>query len=520
MQGSLDFMVCSLRSSGSGRNEIVCLEANPLKLVPKMLFLRDISISGEGDVNFGAESKFCSSCRGKLDSKDVQMNDLTDLCKILCEPCSEVLLEYAKSTLSASKSLLKCKPPLATLPDSSTEPVKKRIRIIQRENLSPELQNQLPNIQESCHQLESPSSKDTKEPSDEPASFPGILVTDGKSKELFSDCPATPKSDLAVLKTQESPLFSKNASIVVLLEGGKDGKSEYTPARYETSKIPSIFQKFEEANTDWCRYCGTTNGVNWRPGPWGKKTLCNRHGCDYKGYGFAAHKPKLDLSAFYTEDISERKVPVLKEYCMGCLSNVSTQTNPIIMCHGCPKSYHIPCYKQENECCLHGTSYEEGKAWFCSPDCRVNIDVLSIVIDLPKRGLPFSIPSNKNSHKISTQKSSTRSTCIRKPRPLSSSLYSLSSLRRSKEGLDSFVYDSDLIAKINHRPLVSSVIEIPTWSYYDISLSSSYSPVESNLLETEENTTDEAFIERHMSFESLEKTSRLLFGLKENNQTN
>lgn len=37
---------------------------------------------------------------------------------------------------------------------------------------------------------------------------------------------------------------------------------------------PTIFQKLTKANVDWCRYCGTTEGVNWRPGPWGKRTLC------------------------------------------------------------------------------------------------------------------------------------------------------------------------------------------------------------------------------------------------------
>ena len=37
---------------------------------------------------------------------------------------------------------------------------------------------------------------------------------------------------------------------------------------------PTIYQKLTKANVDWCRYCGTTEGVNWRPGPWGKRTLC------------------------------------------------------------------------------------------------------------------------------------------------------------------------------------------------------------------------------------------------------
>ncbi|KAI9261156.1 hypothetical protein BY458DRAFT_439668 [Sporodiniella umbellata] len=31
---------------------------------------------------------------------------------------------------------------------------------------------------------------------------------------------------------------------------------------------PTLYQKLTKANVDWCRYCGTTEGVNWRPGPW------------------------------------------------------------------------------------------------------------------------------------------------------------------------------------------------------------------------------------------------------------
>lgn len=40
------------------------------------------------------------------------------------------------------------------------------------------------------------------------------------------------------------------------------------------TSTPTIYQKLTKANIDWCRYCGTTEGVNWRPGPWGKRTLC------------------------------------------------------------------------------------------------------------------------------------------------------------------------------------------------------------------------------------------------------
>ncbi|ORZ20800.1 hypothetical protein BCR42DRAFT_213494 [Absidia repens] len=40
------------------------------------------------------------------------------------------------------------------------------------------------------------------------------------------------------------------------------------------STTTTLFEQLSYAGIDWCRYCGTTEGVNWRPGPWGKRTLC------------------------------------------------------------------------------------------------------------------------------------------------------------------------------------------------------------------------------------------------------
>jgi hypothetical protein len=49
---------------------------------------------------------------------------------------------------------------------------------------------------------------------------------------------------------------------------------EPVTAENEKDYTKTVFQHLTEASIDWCRYCGTTEGVNWRPGPWGKRTLC------------------------------------------------------------------------------------------------------------------------------------------------------------------------------------------------------------------------------------------------------
>lgn len=43
------------------------------------------------------------------------------------------------------------------------------------------------------------------------------------------------------------------------------------------SHEPTIFQAFTKSNLDWCRFCGVTmitQTAAFRPGPWGKRTLC------------------------------------------------------------------------------------------------------------------------------------------------------------------------------------------------------------------------------------------------------
>lgn len=52
-----------------------------------------------------------------------------------------------------------------------------------------------------------------------------------------------------------------------------DSLCHTTLFKLNSDKI-TLFEQLTQAGIDWCRYCGTTEGVNWRPGPWGKRTLC------------------------------------------------------------------------------------------------------------------------------------------------------------------------------------------------------------------------------------------------------
>ncbi|KAG1215528.1 hypothetical protein G6F35_010082 [Rhizopus arrhizus] len=143
---------------------------------------------------------------------------------------------------------------------------------------------------------------------------------------------------------------------------------------------PTLYETLTMQNVDWCRYCGTTEGINWRPGPWGKRTLCNKHGCDYKGYGFACKLPRLDLTEYLKEPISKRIRPVLQLYCSICQKKESSHDNLLIFCDGCPKAFHQECKELDKQ---------PNTPWYCTDTCCDNLKRKRVVVELPRKRLPL-----------------------------------------------------------------------------------------------------------------------------------
>ncbi|KAI9491599.1 hypothetical protein BDB00DRAFT_832125 [Zychaea mexicana] len=202
---------------------------------------------------------------------------------------------------------------------------------------------------------------------------------------------------------------------------------------------PTIYQKLTKQNVDWCRYCGTTEGVNWRPGPWGKRTLCNKHGCDYKGYGFACKLPRLDLTGFAHEAINDRDRPVLQLFCSVCHRQESWTGNVLVRCEGCPKAMHQKCAaaaanaassqdgQQQQE--LTDEFVASDEQWFCDVSCHENARRKRIVVELPRKRLPLMCApkNNASSSSSSSTASSTSSSTTCFTSSASSSLRSSSS---------------------------------------------------------------------------------------------
>ncbi|OZJ01566.1 hypothetical protein BZG36_05691 [Bifiguratus adelaidae] len=172
---------------------------------------------------------------------------------------------------------------------------------------------------------------------------------------------------------------------------------------------PTLYQQLTEDSIDWCRYCGTTESSNWRPGPWGKRTLCNKHGCDYKGYGFVCKLPRLDLTAFVGEKVSERERPVLQLFCHGCGGRTGYEGNVMVRCEGCPRAWHQCCFnagsgdsdKEDHDQDYKGIPDEvvqSSEQWFCGDGCRDNLRRRKVVVELERRTLPLmSTPKSQGS---------------------------------------------------------------------------------------------------------------------------
>ncbi|KNE59637.1 hypothetical protein AMAG_18221 [Allomyces macrogynus ATCC 38327] len=79
---------------------------------------------------------------------------------------------------------------------------------------------------------------------------------------------------------------------------------------------PTMYEQLTARGVPWCRFCGVTESPNWRQGPWGKKSLCNKHGCAWSG--IAGNKRiRLDLRGYVEETLEDRVIPVVQDctYC-------------------------------------------------------------------------------------------------------------------------------------------------------------------------------------------------------------
>ncbi|KAL6604083.1 hypothetical protein U3516DRAFT_558666 [Neocallimastix sp. 'constans'] len=309
------------------------------------------------------------------------------------------------------------------------------------------------------------------------------------------------------------------------------------------SSQPTVFETFTKNKILWCHYCGSTHTSNWRHGPWGKKSLCNKHGCDYKGYGFSVKRPRLNLSKF-TKETSKRIRPVIQEYCCVCFSDNSTKDNVLVMCNGCYRAYHQNCYPDK----ISSDIVNSTDLFYCKEECKHTREKKKIETNLPKKNLPLMLNSRVSSLKSKTldtksvenmtpaptpapnspdNKNTPITTDIQEPLQLiepepkilkagiNIEKSSLELIKKQRQLQRKRGEDDKVIYHTKHlSPIVGfkhNEIPLPTWEIRNenkIDISSNKRKRKNYKKEMLEDISDEAYIKRHYPLELSEKCSR------------
>lgn len=263
----------------------------------------------------------------------------------LCSSCKPLFIRSAaRSTdkaLPVKDFCRECRAFLASKQTASSKPSSEQQKNLQQQQLSPR-----------------------KEP---------VTATTVLKNKVLSEIESLIKPVVEVTPVKTAT-FSSSAPRPLLFMKTVEEAPKAAPQLPLSSELP-IYEAFTAAGIDWCRYCGTTAGTSWRPGPWGPRSLCFRHGREY-----SFHK-RLDLSAFVSEQ--ERSFPVLQGFCKICWRDDGI----VRRCHGCANGFHAQCYLKrtnKNVGCLLA------KPWYCNATCPRHFESGSIrVAHSTKEPLPF-----------------------------------------------------------------------------------------------------------------------------------
>ncbi|PJF17335.1 hypothetical protein PSACC_02814 [Paramicrosporidium saccamoebae] len=317
----------------------------------------------------------------------------------------------------------------------------------------------------------------------------------GKCKLLFMSSPGERTPAKPILPRANVVKVEGQGQIKKVILKMAPGKGRLTKKTLRNDR--PIYEAMTTAGMDWCRYCGTTNGVNWRPGPWGQRTLCNKHGCSYHGFGISTGLARLDLSLYEKETILDRMRPVLQENCSVCLEG-SSPSESLVCCYACPKSYHHRCLPVDRSV-LSGDS----KPWFCSSECPRNFTRRSISVSSPvkervQRALSVPTPT------LGKRKFAKRFDVFAAPPTPPTTPPSVSRKRRATADVSSQIlvcFEPDAVVK-KHIPDRKEV-------FTPLHQLVTFPPLQCSQTKVDECLMDEGMLDRHARYEEVEKTMRL-----------
>lgn len=277
-----------------------------------------------------------------------------------------------------------------------------------------------------------------------------------------------------------------------------------------------IYEQLDEHGVDWCRYCGAAGetGTFWKLGPWGERSLCHKHGCEFFGCGFArATITRLDLTAFYRESRASRTRPIVQDFCCVCWERIEMSIEEgYRQCHGCPLSFHASCLKEE----FH--SDDRGN-WYCSPACEANFSACLIKPQFSgKARFPFysSVPQ-VDVEAIRTGSDIAPKISLRllvPPPPLTPPVIKKTTRKYRKHNTDVTAPDRVVAfvpVKVDRSVHNHENISTPIWVERTPEESAAlYASLVEDYDEVEEELDDAILLQRHARYEHVEKTTRLL----------
>lgn len=449
--------------------------------------------------------RLCEKCQPAFSETFKKTQSTPLLLKVLCEPCK---ISYIKDKRSVSRKKAKPEKPVVTTEEITMArkcPAKKRpIEHSRTEDLetdNPVSTASFNNLTLKIRLISTPKPID-------PAAFNYRL-------------PLTPPpSEVSKLDncndTEDLTIFIDNT----------------LSDEYDQDSSVSIYEKFTEKGIDWCRYCGVAGetGTFWKLGPWGDRSLCHKHGCEFFGCGFArVTRTRLDLTEFYGEKRIERKKPIISEFCSICW-NRFTESDQILSCSGCPISFHKSCRSLEQE---------QQHQFYCSDNCKYSWKNSLIRPQFPSKSLfPFYrrillLPTEEEGEenhtvvdseetKIETiepvPKPATKLTKLSKTSKVSKLKINLKTLKKKRKHyrknsrlenqFDRVI--AFLPIKVDQTVHVHENIKTPQWTRKSLQERQSYTAAENEPGADFENLDDQVLLNRHARYEHVEKTTRLL----------
>ncbi|ORZ41135.1 hypothetical protein BCR44DRAFT_250962 [Catenaria anguillulae PL171] len=190
----------------------------------------------------------------------------------------------------------------------------------------------------------------------------------------------TPLSPASIFVRAQSILSASSASTSTSASRASTPLLSSMPADPQDT----IWTRLTKGGKRWCLVCGTTYTTQWREGPWGKQTVCNRHGLALKGKPNADSAPRLDLSPWAHERKEDRTAPLFHQVCFTChkeeVPHAAAQLKgDLLRCGGCGLAVHCAsdqCMKlvpeqQFAHVKSPGSNRDEASdpVWFCTNAC-------------------------------------------------------------------------------------------------------------------------------------------------------